>query len=160
MDGARDFFEGLFAKPFESANLFLSNPDFVDHIVKQGENVKDTLESVLDVIVKERPLDYEDCIIWARNLFEKLFNNDIQQLLFNFPKDAITSSVAEFWSGPKKAPTPITFDINDVIIILLVFGYGCPFQVACRPVVWPFWHACIPYFACIKRTYVARRRPE
>jgi ubiquitin-activating enzyme E1 len=114
---SRDIFEGLFTKHIESSNLFLGNPEFVEHIVKQGENVKETLEGVLDTLVKSHPKSYEDCVIWARLKFEKLYNNDIAQLLFNFPKDAVTSSGAEFWSGPKKAPTPLNFDFNNVFFL-------------------------------------------
>jgi ubiquitin-activating enzyme E1 len=56
---------------------------------------------------------FEECIIWARLEFEKRFNNEIQQLLYNFPKDSVTSSGQPFWSGPKRCPVPIPFDWND-----------------------------------------------
>jgi ubiquitin-activating enzyme E1 len=39
--------------------------------------------------------------------------NNIEQMLYNFPKDAVTSSGAPFWSGPKRAPTVNAFDMND-----------------------------------------------
>jgi ubiquitin-activating enzyme E1 len=45
--------------------------------------------------------------------FEKQYNNAIQQLLYNFPKDSKTSSGQPFWSGPKRAPDPLKFDPND-----------------------------------------------
>ena len=59
-------------------------------------------------------------------------STDIQQLLYNFPPDAKTSTGAPFWSGPKRAPKPLEFDINnkdhlDFIIggaNLLAFIYG------------------------------------
>jgi ubiquitin-activating enzyme E1 len=34
-------------------------------------------------------------------------------LLYNFPKDSKSSSGALFWSGPKRAPDPLKFDINN-----------------------------------------------
>jgi ubiquitin-activating enzyme E1 len=51
--------------------------------------------------------------VWARHQFEKQFNNAIQQLLFNFPRDTVTSTGTPFWSGPKRAPTATKFDSSD-----------------------------------------------
>lgn len=50
---------------------------------------------------------------WARFHFEENFSNQIKQLLYNFPPDQQTSTGQLFWSGPKRCPTPIVFDIND-----------------------------------------------
>jgi ubiquitin-activating enzyme E1 len=46
-------------------------------------------------------------------LFEKQYNNAIQQLLYNFPKDAVSSTGTPFWSGPKRAPDPLKFDASN-----------------------------------------------
>ena len=72
-----------------------------------------TLETIRDYLVTDKPLSFEDCIIWARMLFESKYNNAIQQLLYNFPKDSVSSSGAPFWSGPKRAPDALKFDINN-----------------------------------------------
>lgn len=61
-----------------------------------------------------RPLTFQDCIAWARLKFEDLYSNQIQQLLFNFPADRKTESGAPFWSGPKRCPDPLVFDIENV----------------------------------------------
>ncbi|RIA93556.1 ubiquitin-activating emzyme E1 [Glomus cerebriforme] len=110
---ARDLFEGLFKAPAENVNLYLSQPGFVDATTKQGGTAKETLEGIKNFLVDERPLTFEECIAWARLKFEEYFNNNIQQLLFNFPKDTITSTGAKFWSGPKRAPDVIVFDANN-----------------------------------------------
>ena len=62
---------------------------------------------------QDRPETFNDCIHWARTKFEEYFNNNIQQLLFNFPVDTITNSGERFWSGPKRPPTPVSFDAAD-----------------------------------------------
>ena len=61
----------------------------------------------------EKPHNVDDCIVWARKQFENEYNNAIQQLLYNFPKDSTTSSGAPFWSGPKRAPDPLQFDASN-----------------------------------------------
>ncbi|GES96720.1 ubiquitin-activating enzyme E1 [Rhizophagus clarus] len=110
---ARELFEGLFKTPAENVNSYLSQSGFVDATIKQGSSAKEVLEGIKNFLVSERPLTFEECITWARLRFEEYFNNNIQQLLFNFPKDTVTSSGAKFWSGPKRAPDPIIFDVNN-----------------------------------------------
>ncbi|KAF3482219.1 ubiquitin-activating enzyme E1 [Arthroderma uncinatum] len=107
---ARDIFESLFVGPPEAANLYLTQPGYIERTLKQGGSEKQTLENLRDFLVTEKPLSFDDCIVWARHQFEKYYNNAIQQLLYNFPKDSVTSSGALFWSGPKRAPTPLKFD--------------------------------------------------
>ena len=107
---AKEKFHGYFVGPPEIVNLYLTKPNYIAETLKQSGNELGTLENLRDYLVTERPLSFDDCIIWARNMFEKEYNNAIQQLLYNFPKDSRTSSGALFWSGPKRAPEPLKFD--------------------------------------------------
>ncbi|KAG0169689.1 SPS-sensor component ptr3 [Apophysomyces sp. BC1034] len=129
---SRDLFEGYFKQPADNVNLYLTQPNFVESTLKQGGNQKDTLETVHNYLVQDKPLSFPQCIAWARHKFEELYSNNIRQLLFNFPKDSTTSSGQMFWSGPKRAPEPIIFDVNDSIHLdfvvyaanLHAFNYG------------------------------------
>lgn len=58
----------------------------------QGAEPVETLEKVKRVLVDECPKSFEDCVAWARKLFQDLFHNSIAQLLHNFPPDQQTSS--------------------------------------------------------------------
>ncbi|KAJ4413484.1 E1 ubiquitin-activating protein [Gnomoniopsis sp. IMI 355080] len=110
---ARELFETNFVKPAETANLYLSQPNYLQTTLKQGGDTKATLTMLRDFLKNERALTFEDCVSWARMLFEKQYYNAIEQLLFNFPKDATTSGGQPFWSGPKRAPDSLKFDINN-----------------------------------------------
>jgi ubiquitin-activating enzyme E1 len=110
---AKEKFEELFQKPAENVNLYLSQPNFLQSTLKNSGNQLEILQTLQSFLVTARPLTFEECIIWARLEFEKRFTNDIQQLLFNFPPDSVTSSGQRFWSGPKRCPTPVIFDWND-----------------------------------------------
>ena len=110
---ARELFDASFVKPAETVNLYLSQPKYIETTLKQAGNEKATLETIRDFLVDEKPLTVEDCIKWARLKFEKEYNNAIQQLLYNFPKDSVSSSGTPFWSGPKRAPDPLKFDLNN-----------------------------------------------
>ncbi|CEP19174.1 hypothetical protein [Parasitella parasitica] len=129
---ARDLFEGYFKQPADNVNLYLTQPNFVEATLKQGGTSKDTIETVYNCLTTDKPESFADCVAWARLKFEDLFSNNIRQLLFNFPPDAVTSTGQLFWSGPKRAPSPLVFDKNnrthlDFIIDaanLHAFNYG------------------------------------
>ncbi|KAK9765192.1 E1 ubiquitin-activating protein [Basidiobolus ranarum] len=107
---SRDLFEGLFKQQPENANLYLSQPNYIDQVLKQTGNQKEILEGLHNCLVTHKALFFEDCVAWARLQFEEYYHNTILQLLYNFPKDSVTSSGAPFWSGPKRAPDAIKFD--------------------------------------------------
>jgi len=131
---AKDLFHTFFAGPAEIVNQYVTDPNYLGAALKQSGNEKQTLETLKDSLVDERPGSYEDCIKWARMQFEKQYNNAIQQLLYNFPKDSKTSSGQPFWSGPKRAPDPLKFDPNNPTHFTFVlaganlhaFNYGIP----------------------------------
>lgn len=106
-------FERCFVKAPQTVNLYLTQPNFMETTLKQGGNQRETVETIRNYLTVERPRTFEDCIAWARNLFETEFANKVQQLLYNFPKDSETSSGTPFWSGPKRAPDALKFDPNN-----------------------------------------------
>lgn len=110
---AKEKFHNYFVGPPETVNLYITQPNYIEQTLKQAGNEIPTLESIRDYLVTEKPENLDDCIVWARKQFESEFNNAIQQLLYNFPKDSTTSSGAPFWSGPKRAPDPLTFDASN-----------------------------------------------
>ncbi|SCU79365.1 LAMI_0A08504g1_1 [Lachancea mirantina] len=109
---AKSLFQGYFTEAAENVNFYLTQKNFVEQTLKQAGDVKGILETISDAL-SNRPLEFEDCIKWARLEFERKFSNDIKQLLYNFPADSKTSTGAPFWSGPKRAPKPLEFDINN-----------------------------------------------
>ncbi|KAK3103827.1 hypothetical protein FSP39_022215 [Pinctada imbricata] len=113
---ARDQFEGLFCQPAEAASQYITDPKFMERTVKQqGTQPIETLEAVKKALIDDKPADFQACVDFARKLWEENYNNTIQQLLFNFPPDQVTSSGAPFWSGPKRCPHPLKFDLNNEV---------------------------------------------
>jgi ubiquitin-activating enzyme E1 len=110
---ARELFDTSFVKPAETVNLYLTQPNYLESSLKQAGNEKATLEMLRDYLKNDRALTFEDCVSWARMLFEKQYNNAIQQLLYNFPKDSVSSTGTPFWSGPKRAPDALKFDTQN-----------------------------------------------
>jgi ubiquitin-activating enzyme E1 len=110
---ARDLFETYYVQSAENVNLYLSQPNFLETTLKQSGNQKAILQTIRNYLVTEKPITFEECIGWARKQFEEQYNNNIAQLLFTFPKDTVTSTGTHFWSGPKRAPTPLQFDTSN-----------------------------------------------
>jgi len=109
---SRDRFEGLFKQSAEDVNSYLSQPDYLTSLGRQPGVRKPTLEGI-KANLSDRPITFEECVVWARLKFEEDFHNSIAQLIFNFPLDMITSSGTAFWSGPKRPPTPMQFSSSD-----------------------------------------------
>ncbi|KAI0240926.1 E1 ubiquitin-activating protein [Massospora cicadina] len=110
---ARDLFEGLFTSQPEFGRMYLTTDDYVAKVVAQPATARDALAGVCACLGDSRPKDFQDCVAWARLKFQELYHDAIVQLLFNFPPDSLTSSGAPFWSGPKRAPSPLQFDATD-----------------------------------------------
>ncbi|KAI9922351.1 hypothetical protein PsorP6_002713 [Peronosclerospora sorghi] len=127
---ARDWFEGEFFQAPLDVNHYLEEPIFLKDLNEQQNTKVEILERLKSSLVDDRPISFEDCIQWARHKFEDLFSSRVKQLLYNFPLDQslsvdftklskrpfciqLTSSGTPFWSGPKRAPTPILFDSKD-----------------------------------------------
>ena len=110
---ARDWFEGAFKQTVDDVNTYLKKSnDMVFEKSTPGLKLE-TLKRVKTALVDSRPLAFEDCVVWARLEFQECFHDSIAQLLHNFPADQVTASGAPFWSGAKRAPSPITFDLED-----------------------------------------------
>jgi len=111
---ARDEFEGLFKIGPDAVQQYLTDPGFLDRTLKMaGNQPMEMLEIVKRFLVVERPNNFEDCVRWARLHWQEQYDNQIRQLLFNFPPDRATSSGAPFWSGPKRCPHNLTFTVED-----------------------------------------------
>lgn len=129
---AREAFDALYVNPPTTVNLYLSQPNFVETTLKSSGQHHEQLKQVEKYLVKERPRSFEECIAWARLQYEQDYVNEIKQLLFNLPKDQINSNGTPFWSGPKRAPDPLQFNIDNPLDLdyliaaanLHAFNYG------------------------------------
>lgn len=85
---AKERFEEYFEKPAEVVNSYLSQPNFVEAAKQSGETSQ--LLKIKSYLVENKPLGFDECIVWARQQFETEFSNEIKQLLFSLPKDLVS----------------------------------------------------------------------
>ena len=118
---ARDLFSGLFEKTPLLVNSLLKNGRDRNAIKEIIDNLKSTnllawqqtKESVFELLKKEKCQNFEDCIKWARLLFEELFNLKIRDLQYYIPRDKITKEGLPFWTGNKRFPEIQKYDPNN-----------------------------------------------
>lgn len=68
--------------------------------------------------------NYNSCVALARSQFNDYYDYTIRDLLSLFPKDHKDKDGVPFWSGPKRAPSPISFDANDERHLTFVLTYA------------------------------------
>jgi len=112
---ARDLFEGTFTQAAEEVNKYIrmNKDEYVKSFGSQQNNYVSALQTVKSVLVDNPIKTFEDCILWARKQFDVEFRDNIMQLLHSFPPDSKTAEGTPFWSGTKRAPTPLEFNFND-----------------------------------------------
>ena len=118
---ARDMFEGLFHNPAVAALNYIKEPNScIQGLSKLTMQQRlDELEQLEKIFITEKCTSFDECVLWARRSWQQNFSNIIQQLLYNFPADQKTSNGLPFWSGPKRCPHPLQFDVNNS----MHFGY-------------------------------------
>lgn len=118
---ARDYFEGTFADPSGDLVSFFDNRDgFLQQLQKQHRQNPTTLRIKLETLNKlylaNQTKSYQRCVELGVDIFQDVFNYQIKQLLTAFPADHIIEDTGKlFWSGLKRVPTPLEFDIKDPI---------------------------------------------
>jgi ubiquitin-activating enzyme E1 len=111
---ARDVFTGIFEQMPDSINKFIKDPNFISSMRKNSPgDVLPTLRTIKEFMITHKPQTYEDCARWARGKFEELYEDKINELLTQFPRDHITDTGVPFWTGNKRAPTPIEFSTDN-----------------------------------------------
>lgn len=76
-------------------------------------------------LLKERPNNFDECVKFARNAFEHYFNHAVKQLLHVYPLDAKTADGTPFWTLPKRPPTPLIFDYEDMLHLNFICSTAC-----------------------------------
>lgn len=59
--------------------------------------------------------NFDTCVYWARTKYDQWFNEEIALQLQIHPKDEITSEGNHFWSGTKRCPHLLPFNVNDEV---------------------------------------------
>lgn len=123
----RDSFTGNFTDAISEAKKFVSNSkSFLTDLRKEGNTTVQIkkLNNIKELIVISKSKDFNKCIQYAFNCFVDLFDHKIRQLLYNFPADYVDNNGAKFWTGSKRVPSPITFNVEDELSFTYVSTFA------------------------------------
>ena len=127
IEWGRDKFNTLFVDVPSDVVSYLDNPKLFIHQLKQNNTssgIKQSLQGIKDFIGYQKSGEMANCVKLARESFNEFYDHSIRDLLSLFPKDAKDKEGAPFWSGPKRCPSPITFDANNQHHLGFVLSYA------------------------------------
>jgi ubiquitin-activating enzyme E1 len=117
----RDFFEGLFTKTPQNAIDYFNNPETIK---KMTPTEVHSLGTEIKKLLSNAPLTYDDCIKYGFNTWHELFRDEVVHLTNKFPANHKTEEGADFWSGAKKFPTALEFDVENADHVSFVESYA------------------------------------
>ena len=73
----------------------------------------EVLQSIYHYIELLNHNTFEECLKFARDKFQELFNDSIARLIASFPQDSKDQAGKSFWSGYRRFPTPTPIELAD-----------------------------------------------
>lgn len=106
--------------------LFSQKPKNFNRVLEEGCESQDLkiTKQVLNML-KNKPTNFDDCIKYAREKFQKLFTNNIKQLMYSYPIDKKNKDGSLFWNLPKRAPDEVIFDPKDSLHNSFISACAC-----------------------------------
>ena len=127
VEWARDKFNKMFTQKARSFEKVMEGTKSYEDLLTHEHKILAEAHR----FVKNWPQNFDDCIKWARNKFEKFFVNDIKQLLHVYPLDHKLENGKLFWTLPKRPPSTIAFDPNNEVHASFVAACACLRAVTC-----------------------------
>ena len=85
--------------------------------------VREQLNHINEMVSLKLTGDLNRVVKEARDIFNTFYDHSIRDLKAQLPDDHTDSSGNPFWSGPKRSPQPVVFDVNDDVH--LNFAWTC-----------------------------------
>lgn len=111
---AMDYFE-MFKRGPENVSKYFKTEDYLESLSGYDRSVANV--DIYNYLVKYKLMTWQDCSVWASDLYLELFRDQIIQLLHNFPADSKTSDGDIFWSKGKRCPIIMNFDLSNDLVV-------------------------------------------
>lgn len=127
IEWARDNFNGNFVKNINDVKLFIEDREKFYLYLSDNFVASDQINQLNKIIryvkiIKDR--DFNECLKIALEDYNENFFNSINRILRNNPPDSLNEDGTRFWSGDKRAPIPIPFDVNNELEFIYVVKYA------------------------------------
>ena len=108
IEWAKDQFCELFTNGPLNVNNYIDNPNFLKSLT-----IGELKETVNSINIMSNFKTYNDCLNYAFKFWHEKYKFEILELHNKFPKDSKTKEGMLFWSGSKKYPNVLEFDLNN-----------------------------------------------
>ena len=111
IEWAKDKFNEFFVDDIKNLQNFISEPyQYLENIKDDEDKIKilNKIKILLEIKLEN---NIGKCIELGKNIFLKIYKDDIIKITKMFPRDFKNKDNTYFWSGPKKFPKAI--DLND-----------------------------------------------
>lgn len=82
---SRDLFEGLFTQAIQTLAGYRDDAGYLDSFGDKTDLHDDAVRALHELLVEWPCKSFDDCIRWAAGLFRRLYFEEIQQLVHQFP---------------------------------------------------------------------------
>ena len=109
-------FNDFFTLPVEELLKFFDNREAFYNSIKNEETTSmqiKKLEKIQNLLQLIEEKSFEKILIQAANVFYNNYYYNINLLLYEFPSDLKNEDGSKFWSGSKRIPNPIKFNVNN-----------------------------------------------
>jgi len=124
---AMDIFDKSFVNIIRDIKRFLENKD--NYFIELSKNYvpSDQINKIKNIIRYINILiqkDYKECIKIALEEYKEIYYDRINRILEKDPPNSLNNDGTRFWSGNKRCPNPLPFDINNELALIFVENYA------------------------------------
>ena len=121
---SKDFFESHFSTYIKYLNEIISKSDtekemstYIDSLISKEKDSEKTLKLIRTFkkyVSLKLGMNYETVVFHSIETFQELFEFSTDEILQKYPSDLLIKGTSKkFWSGARKEPKKIIFDINN-----------------------------------------------
>ena len=121
---SREYFENNFIIYIKYLNELINKSDseqemlkYIDNLIskeKDSEKILKLIRTFKKLITLRLGMNFETVVFHSIEIFQELFEFSTDEILQKFPSDLlIKGTIKKFWSGARKEPKRIIFDINN-----------------------------------------------
>lgn len=136
IEWGRNYFQAMFVDGSIDFGKYIKDPArYVkterDLAAKKAGSLKEKLEVLHKIVaIKQGNLKPQAFVNFARQLFQDVFHDQIEQLLYAFPRDYKDDKGHLFWSSPKRPPYSIEFDVKEEMHFIFIKSI-CQIMASC-----------------------------
>ena len=124
---ARDGFDEYFVKAINGVKAFIEDREIFYQNLPQFGVPSDQMIKLNEIIRYTKMIinkDFKECIKIALEVYNKLYNNSVVHILNKYPSNYLNKDGTKFWSGDKRIPKPLPFNIENELAFLFIEKYA------------------------------------